>query len=156
MNKEVKQMWANKLGLDQYDEIIVKELINLMVISKADYTILFRKLSEIPNNLASLRDCFYSTINNELNNRWDVWLKNWQSILKKNSTFKAKSTSMKSINPIYTWREWMVVHAYEQAEKGNYSTIKELQAVFSDPYTEQVSEIDQKYNRLKPKEYFNF
>ena len=156
MNKELKQMWANKLGLDQYDEIIVKELINLMVISKADYTILFRKLSEIPNNLASLRDCFYSTINNELNNRWDVWLKHWQSILKKNSTFKAKSTSMKSINPIYTWREWMVVHAYEQAEKGNYSTIKELQAVFSDPYTEQVSEIDRKYNRLKPKEYFNF
>ena len=156
MSKELKQMWANKLGLDQYDEIIVKELMNLMVISKADYTILFRKLSDIPNNLASLRDCFYSTINNELNNRWEVWLKNWQSILKRKSTFREKSTLMKSINPVYTWREWIVFHAYEEAEKGNYSLIKELQAVFSDPYTEQGSEIDQKYNRLKPKEFFHF
>ena len=34
---------------------------------------------------------------------------------------------MKSVNPIYTWREWMVVPAYEEAEKGNYNKIKELQ-----------------------------
>ena len=40
--------------------------------------------------------------------------------------------------------------------KGNYKKIKELQDVFSNPYIEQPSEIDQKYNRLKPSQYFNY
>ena len=127
-----------------------------MVISKADYTILFRKLSEIPDNLDSLKDSLYLPINDDLNNRWEVWIENWQSVLKKEANIKAKSASMKSLNPVYTWREWIVVSAYEEAEKGNYKKIKELQDVFSNPYIEQPSEIDQKYNRLKPSQYFNY
>ena len=127
-----------------------------MVISKADYTILFRKLSAIPDNLNSLNESFYLPINDELKIRWEVWLKNWQSVLKKEGNFEAKSSLMKSLNPFYTWREWMIVPAYEDAEKGNYTKIKELQDVFSNPYIEQSSEIDQKYNRLKPSQYFNY
>ena len=141
MNKELKKMWASKLGLDHYHEDLINELFNLMVISKADYTILFRKLSDIPDNLDSLKDSFYLPINDELKNRWEVWLKNWQSILKNEVDLKSKSASMKSLNPIYTWREWMIVPAYEEAEKGNYNKIKELQDVFSNPYKEQSSEI---------------
>ena len=90
------------------------------------------------------------------NNRWEVWLENWQSVLKKEGNIKAKSASMKSLNPVYSWREWMVAPAYEEAEKGNYKKIKELQEVFSNPYIEKTSEIDQKYNRLKPSKYFNY
>ena len=149
-------MWANKLGLEHYNETLINEFFNLMVISKADYTILFRKLSEIPDNLDSLKDSFYLPINDELKIRWEAWLKNWQSVLIKESNIKAKSTSMKSFNPVYTWREWMVVPAYEEAEKGNYNKIKELQFVFSNPYKKNSTEIDQKYNRLKPSKYFNY
>tara|TARA_A100001035_G_C27506276_1_gene374281 strand:- start:223 stop:636 length:414 start_codon:yes stop_codon:yes gene_type:complete len=127
-----------------------------MVISKADYTILFRKLSFIPDNLDYLKDSFYLPINDELINRWEAWLKNWQSILQKEANIKVKIASMKSLNPVYTWREWMVVPAYEEAEKGSYNKIKELQLVFSNPYKEQPSDIDQKYNRLKPSKYFNY
>ncbi|MDA9701645.1 protein adenylyltransferase SelO family protein [Prochlorococcus sp. AH-736-L23] len=156
MNRELMKMWANKLGLEHYNETLINDFFNLMVISKADYTILFRKLSEIPDNLDSLKDCFYLPINDELNKRWEVWLENWQSILKKEGNIKAKSASMKSLNPVYTWREWMVFPAYEEAEKGNYKKIKELQDVFSNPYVEQSPEIDQKYNRLKPSQYFNY
>ena len=126
-----------------------------MVISKADFTILFRKLSNIPDNISSLKDSFYLPIDDELNNRWEAWFKNWKSILKKEANIKAKSASMKSLNPVYTWREWMVVPAYEEAGKGNYEKIKELQVIFSNPYKEQLSDRDQTYNRLKPSQYFN-
>ena len=112
--------------------------------------------NEIPDNLDSLKDSFYLPINDELKQRWEAWLKNWQSILKNEVDFKAKSASMKSLNPVYTWREWMIVPAYEEAEKGNYTKIKELQDVFSNPYIEQSSEIDQKYNSLRPSQYFNY
>ena len=117
---------------------------------------MFRKLSEIPNNLDSLKDSFYLPINDELKNRWEVWLKNWLSFLKNEVDLKVKSASMKSLNPVYTWREWMIVPAYEDAEKGNYTKIKELQDIFSNPYIKQSSEIDQKYNRLRPSQYFNY
>ena len=49
----------------------------------------------------------------------------------------------------------MIVPAYEEAEEGNYDKIKDLQTIFNYPYEEQSSEIDQKYNRLKPIEFFN-
>jgi len=156
MNNELKKMWANKLGLEHYHEEHINEFFNLMATSKADYTILYRKLSDIPDNIDSLKDSFYLPINDELNARWEIWLKNWQSILKNEGDFKAKSASMKSLNPVYTWREWMIVPAYEEAEKGNYKKIKELQAVFSNPYNELPADIDQKYNRLKPSQYFNY
>ncbi len=156
MNRELKKMWASKLGLEHYNGTLINELFNLMVISKADYTILFRKLSDIPDNLDSLKDSFYLPINDELKNRWEVWLKNWQSILRNDIDIKAKSASMKSLNPVYTWREWMIVPAYEEAEKGNYKKIKELQDVFNNPYIKQSSEVDQKYNRLRPSQYFNY
>ncbi len=155
MNQELKKMWANKLGLEHYHETIINDFFNLMLISKADYTILFRKLSDIPDNIVSLKESFYLPINEELKNKWEVWIQNWQSILKKEANIKEKSALMKSLNPVYTWREWTVLPAYEEAEKGNYSKIKELQAVFSNPYKEQPTEIDQKYNRLKPRQYFN-
>ena len=156
MNKELMKMWANKLGLEHYNETLINEFFNLMVISKADYTILFRKLSEIPDNLDSLKDSFYLPTNDELSIRWELWLNNWQSILKKEADFKTKSASMKSLNPVYTWREWMIIPAYEEAEKGDYTKIKELQDVFSNPYIKQPSEIDEKYNRLRPSQYFNY
>ena len=71
------------------------------------------------------------------------------------NNIEMKSELMKSINPKYTWREWMIVPAYEDAEKGNYNLIQELQSILSNPYEEQSMEISQKYNILKPSEFFN-
>ena len=119
MNKELKKLWAYKLGLDLYNETLINDFLNFMSISKADSTILFRNLTDIPYTISSLRESFYLPINYKLNNRWEVWLENWQSVMKKEGNIKAKSASMKSLNPIYTWREWMVVPAYEEAEEGN-------------------------------------
>ena len=62
---------------------------------------------------------------------------------------------MKKVNPKFTWREWMIVPAYEEAENGNYSKIKELQTVFKNPYEEQSLDIERKYSRLRPREFFN-
>ena len=156
MSKELQHMWSKKLGLDFYDENLVNEIFNLMVLSKADYTIFFRKLSYIPKDISILKESFYLPINEELNLRWEAWLKQWHNFIKKDSNIKAKSESMKLINPVYTWREWIIVPAYEEAEKGNYKKIKELQNVFSNPYEENSPEINKKYNRLKPNHFFNY
>ena len=131
------------------------QLLNLMVISKADFTILFRNLSDIPENTIYLKDSFYLHPNEELEKKWEIWLTKWHDCIKKKSNIKEISESMKQVNPKFTWREWMIVPAYEDAEDGNYSKIHELQSILSNPYDEQSLEISKKYNRLKPREFFN-
>ena len=76
--------------------------------------------------------------------------------MKKNKVSKEISKSMKKVNPKFTWREWMIVPAYEEAEEGNYNLIRELQSILSNPYEEQSMEISQKYNSLKPRVFFNY
>ncbi|MNN99976.1 hypothetical protein D3C81_2197600 [compost metagenome] len=61
---------------------------------------------------------------------------------------------MKAVNPKYTLREWLLVPAYQQASKGDYTLIHELQEVMTHPYDEQSKEMEEKYYRPKPSEFF--
>ena len=155
MIKEMQLMWAKKLGLEKYDETLTNELFNLMVNSNADFSIFFRKLSHIPDNISSIKESFYLPSTEDLDKKWLIWLKKWRDFIKKEGNFEEISKSMKQVNPKFTWREWMIVPAYEEAENGNYSKIKELQTVFKNPYEEQSLDIEQKYSRLRPREFFN-
>ena len=59
------------------------------------------------------------------------------------------------VNPSVTWREWLVAPAYQEAERGQYHLVHELQDVFEDPYGELASNLAAEYDRLKPQEFFN-
>jgi len=61
---------------------------------------------------------------------------------------------MKLVNPKYSLREWFVVPAYQQAAAGNYSLVRELQEIMTQPYAEQSKDVEEKYYRLKPLELF--
>ena len=155
MAQEIEAMWARKLGLITYDAALVNELLELMVLSKVDYTIFFRQLSSIPGNISALKESFYLASSEELDARWSRWLQRWLGCIMGSNDAMTTSKAMKDNNPQYTWREWLIVPAYQQAEHGETSKIKELQQVFSHPYDEQVGELETKYNRLKPREFFN-
>tara|TARA_Y100001968_G_scaffold66408_1_gene57254 strand:+ start:7670 stop:9346 length:1677 start_codon:yes stop_codon:yes gene_type:complete len=154
MNQKMETMWAMKLGLVNYDATLVNEMFQLMAHTKVDYTIFFRKLSNIPNKLTDLKDSFYQPISEETDSRWNNWLQRWQEQIIKRSDQSELSAQMKRINPKYTWREWLVTPAYEKAERGDYSLIYELQSVLDNPYAEQSLEVQKKYDRLRPKQFF--
>ena len=154
MRQQMEIMWADKLGLFQYDANLVNELLQLMVLSKVDYTIFFRKLSNIPENPSELKESFYKVNSAEIYHKWSSWLKRWRTHLKKRSDHQTISAGMKQINPKYIWREWLVVPAYKKAEEGDNSLIKELQTVLANPYEEQSFEIQKKFDRLKPAIFF--
>ncbi|WP_228138023.1 hypothetical protein [Aliarcobacter cryaerophilus] len=61
---------------------------------------------------------------------------------------------MKLTNPKYSLREWHLVLAYKEAEKGNYAPVNELQEVMTKPYEEQTKEIEEKYYIKKPTDFF--
>jgi len=155
MDREIEVMWARKLGLVNYDAALVNELLELMVLTKVDYTVFFRRLSSIPENILALKESFYQPNSEQLDARWNHWLQRWLECVRGSKDAKTTSIVMNHSNPKYTWREWLIVPAYQQAEHGETSQIKELQQVFSQPYEEQLGELEMKYNRLKPQEFFS-
>lgn len=155
MGREIEMMWARKLGLVNYDAALVNELLELMVLTKVDYTIFFRQLSSIPESIFALKESFYQPNSEQLDARWNHWLQRWLECVRGSKDAKTTSIVMNHSNPKYTWREWLIMPAYQQAEHGETSQIKELQQIFSHPYEEQLGELEMKYNRLKPQEFFS-
>ena len=155
MGREIEMMWARKLGLVNYDAALVNELLELMVLTKVDYTVFFSRLSSIPENILALKESFYQPNSEQLDARWNHWLQRWLECVRGSKDAKTTSIVMNHSNPKYTWREWLIVPAYQQAEHGEMSQIKELQQIFSHPYEGQLGELEMKYNRLKPQEFFS-
>lgn len=154
MQSQYKKMWADKLGLASYDPELLKQLLQLMSRSEVDYTIFFRELSAIPQDISALKASFYVKTSPELDAQWQSWLKNWRDLVSRGGDLSEVSIKMKRTNPKYAWREWLVVPAYQRALQGDYSLVKELQQVLSQPYDEQSKDVEDKYYRLRPKEFF--
>jgi len=157
MQDQLEKMWTSKLGLRSFDTGLFQELERLMVLTSVDYTILFRELSTVPEDITPLTKSFYKNVDNkDILDSWSQWLEKWKSLINITSSESRESLSlqMKAVNPKYTLREWFLVPAYQQAEEGDYTLIRELQEVMTDPYAEQSKEVEEKYYSKKPTELF--
>ena len=157
MQTQMEKMWASKLGLSVFDAQLWNELEALMIETSVDYTIFFRELSNIPENIDALKKSFYKDINSDenLEKHWAQWLNKWKSLINtRNQSSEKLSQQMKLVNPKYTLREWFLVPAYQLAKNADYSLIHELQEIMTNPYSEQSQEIEEKYYRLKPSQFF--
>jgi len=173
MQTQMQEMWAAKLGLSTFHGELFNELETLMAQTPVDYTIFFRELSTVPDNIEPLKKSFYQDFGSSMTSmqesykttpevmqqRWSLWLTKWNSLVNNDNTALSRSRDelskqMKLVNPKYILREWFVVPAYQQASSGNYSLVRELQDVMTQPYAEQSKDIEDKYYRLKPSEFF--
>lgn len=163
MQQELEAMWARKLGLSRYDANLVNTLLELLVRSRADYTIFFRRLSALaadpaaasPEQLAALKVSFYQPSSDELDGEWTQWLARWRDPITANGDPRQISAAMQRVNPAITWREWLIAPAYQQAAQGDTNLIEELQEVFRHPYDELSPQLAATYDRLKPREFFH-
>jgi len=163
MQAQMEEMWAAKLGLGTFHAALFAELETLMVQTPVDYTLFFRELSTVPDDIGPLKKSFYDDPEG-MDKRWSEWLAKWKFLTVSANTSDANvsqppsreelSRRMKLVNPKYSLREWFVVPAYNQAAAGNYSLVRELQEVMTQPYAEQSKEVEEKYYRPKPSEFF--
>jgi len=155
MQQKLQTMWAAKLGLAEINPQLGDRLIKLMSQSEVDYTIFFRELSNIPDDIVALKKSFYVNPSTQLDEKWQNWLTAWRKLVIQDDNQEEVSKKMKQVNPKFTWREWLIVPAYEQAQQGDYSLVKEVQEVLNHPYEEQSQAVEEKYYRLKPRAFFN-
>ncbi len=154
VQEQMETMLAAKLGLETFDAALFTELATLMMQTSVDYTIFFRELSSIPDDIGPLKKSFYRDVNEELDQKWSEWLNKWQ-LLVSSSTRSVEdiSAQMKRVNPKYTLREWLLAPAYRQAATGDYDLLRELQEIMTQPYAEQSKAVEEKYYKLKPSEF---
>jgi len=149
------EMRCKKLGIQNWNESVASNIWNplmrLFQSSQIDYTIFWRLLYYSCSNdrrevsFESIRDAFYeepSSIED-----WNEWLSIWSKEIDSESVKK-----MRTANPKYVPREWMLVKAYEDAETGDYEEIEVLQRLFERPYETQSEEFNSKYFRKTPNE----
>jgi uncharacterized protein YdiU (UPF0061 family) len=164
MQAQMESMWATKLGLGSFNAELFGELEALMTQTPVDYTIFFRELSTIPDDISPLRKSFYKDLT-EMTTRWSQWLEKWKALINDEGALAANaaqprtqqdiSRQMKHANPKYSLREWLLAPAYQQAALGDYSIIRELQDVVFQPYVEQSKHVEEKYYKQKPLELFD-
>lgn len=128
----LNDVWRRKLGLKKWKSVtatLLSRLLDLMEKCKADYTILWRKLIDC-KNVEDLTDSFYMELSVANASEFNVWISDWLSL-------EPDFQLMKKTNPIFVPREWMLVEAYEKANKGDYSMVNELYELFKNPYEVQ-------------------
>ena len=179
MQEQMEKMWAAKLGIGTFEPKLFSELEKLMEQTPVDYTIFFRELSSVPNDIGPLKKSFYTesklakpsmhksyqTDPDGMDKSWGEWLTKWKSLINSASTNylntatpssrEGLSRQMKLVNPKYSLREWLVAPAYQQAALGDYSLVRELQKIMTEPYAEQSKDVEGKFYRPKPSEFFD-
>lgn len=154
MASQLQTMWAAKLGTSEHQPALVSTLLQLMVATKVDYTILFRTLCHLPDDVSALKQSFYGKLSGQLDEAWQSWLQRWREHLDSARDSAETSAQMKQVNPKYAWREWLIVPAYQQAMQGEYALVHELQGVLGRPYDEQSPDTQREYDRLRPEAFF--
>ena len=155
-------MWAQKMGLIEFRAELFAELHTLMAQTPVDYTIFWRELSSLPQQVADLRPSFYARRGaygqdpTMMEASWGAWLQNWHAALVQDGRDPLEvSMAMKLVNPKYIPREWMLVQAYRSAtDAGDFTLVRQLHDLLADPYSEQAPELAALYYTKKREEYF--
>ena len=122
---------SKKIGLKKFfpeDELLIKELLEIMHQSLLDYSFTFRLLSEYLINLDNIIESFEE--------QFKSWVKKWQNrLLKENQSLDEIRKLMCSVNPAIIPRNHQVEKVINFAiEKNDFSKMENLLKALQDPY----------------------
>ncbi|MED5350342.1 MAG: YdiU family protein [Candidatus Thermoplasmatota archaeon] len=135
--EEINQVWASKLGLDQFkdsDSDLISEMNELLQKVETDMTIFFRELCNLEEpDVSGLTYAFYDKDSIPTDD-WNSWLKKWWMRVDGRPNRKV----MRATNPKYVLRNWMAQLAIDAATKEDFSVCEKLHNILKRPYEEQV------------------
>lgn len=161
-SQAVNDMWRRKLGLTAWEaggQDLFTSVEKLLAESHMDYTIFWRQLAQYPARglaagasdealLELLLPAQYGELSAGRRERWLAWLRSWLvQLAGQGDTADEQAALMRATSPKYVPREWMLVEAYEAAERGDYSVVHRLQRLFDHPFDEQPDEETHYYRR---------
>ncbi|WP_273823179.1 protein adenylyltransferase SelO [Pseudomonas asplenii] len=131
-------LMRRRLGLttaEDGDQQLVEDLLQRMQVGGVDYSLFFRRLGDQPAHLAvaRLRDDFIDL------RGFDAWAERYTARVARepDQDEARRQARMHAVNPLYILRNYLAQRAIEAAEKGDYTEVRQLHAVLSQPFEEQ-------------------
>jgi serine/tyrosine/threonine adenylyltransferase len=127
----------SKIGLtteDILDQELINDLLKLMEKGQADFTLVFRRLSQmLRGNSDPVRNIFKEP------EAFDPWAERWQKRLRQEKVEKETMVlEMDKVNPIYIPRNHKVEEALAAAINQDMNPFSKLLEVISNPFNEVV------------------
>lgn len=139
-----------KLGLTEWPQAqrdLLNELFGLMQRSGSDYTLVFRRLSEIAN-APDPNDARWLTLFGDPASA-QTWLASYRDALSGQPQSQAeRQAAMKLVNPKYVLRNYLAQQAIERAQQHDFSEIERLLGLLRSPFEEQPEH--EKYGAIPP------
>lgn len=129
------EIMKKKLGLREskpQDVELIKGILDILANQKVDYTIFFRKLSDVNS-----QDLFFM-----FEEKSEI--QNWMTLYKKrlqteNSNDTERKKEMDKVNPKFILRNYLAENAIRKAvDESDYSEINRLHQILRDPFSEQI------------------
>ena len=145
LNLEYSSNMRAKLGLfskDESDGELFESLFALMSEAKVDYTNMFRALSQLDHEEDPISPMFQHTTE-----RAQEWLKTYKARCLREGfdgqpdvDFSLRAAFMRSVNPKFVMRNYLLQQAIELAEEGDYSVVETLLKLAQQPFDEHNEE----------------
>ena len=82
---------------------------------------------------------------------WHRWLALYaQRVASEGRDEAQRVGEMRLSSPKFLPREWMLAEAYTKAEKGDFSTVRELAKIFAAPFDEHSADVEARYYTRPP------
>lgn len=146
-------MMAAKLGFSGSEEglaALISEWQTCLASAGADMTLTYRALAdlafdrEVAPTFGDLPpDCFYTTVSPVLQQRWTVWLQQYQDTLRHARLGDAERRAhMNAVNPSLIPRNYLVYQVIEALEAGDKQPLTRLMDALKTPYRTQAEYAD--------------
>lgn len=142
-NQYYRELMGQKLGLEILDSEfreLINKLFQLLYDNQTDYTLFFRHLSDLPNNLPdALSQQFKDT------HALDNWISLYRRLIEREEPdLTVRTKQMNRANPKYILRNYLLQGAIDKALKeSDFSEIERLRILLADPYTDRPELFDQ-------------
>ena len=131
-------LMRRRLGLtraEDSDAKLIEHLLQLMQSGGIDYSLFFRRLGDEPAEqaVARLRDDFIDRPG------FNAWAAHYTARVARDGEPRQdlRRNRMHAVNPLYILRNYLAQHAIDAAENGDYSVVRQLHQVLSQPFDEQ-------------------
>jgi uncharacterized protein YdiU (UPF0061 family) len=140
-----RALTASKLGWRAWhdgDELLARELFELLHRGEIDHTLFFRALAEVDPgspSLAPFADAFYRDAARErVAGELLAWLVRWGArVARDGEPAVLRRARMNAVNPRYVLRNYLAQQAIDAAEAGDPGPLAELLDVMRRPYDDQ-------------------
>ncbi|KAL0818565.1 hypothetical protein ABMA28_009004 [Loxostege sticticalis] len=156
VERKVLHTYLLKLGIKDSrdgDERLVQDLLQLMQQTMADFTCTFRQLAEVtPKDLENnLLEKHWSLKKISEAKNWPAWVNRYQERLEKETvTEEERRSRMRSANPAYVPRNWIMQEAIADAENNDFEKVRFLLKILSNPFEENEEAEKRGYSSQPP------